>query len=192
MGTVFGLTNQKGGVGKTTTAVNLSACLAEAGKKTLVVDADPQGNATTGLGVARGEEHRGLYEALLGRCDIATLVVPTASPGLDLVPSQPGLAGAEVELVDADRRELRLREALAQARDIYDYVVLDCPPSLGLLTVNCLTAADEVIIPVQCEYYALEGLKQLLSVLRLVRSNLNPGLEIRGVVMTMSDARTNL
>ncbi len=192
VGEVLALANQKGGVGKTTTAVNLSACLAEAGKKTLVVDIDPQGNATIGLGVSRDDAARSIYEVLLGDGDITALVTDTGVERLDLVPSQPRLAGAEVELVEAERRELRLREAIGQVRGDYDYVVIDCPPSLGLLTVNSLAAADGVIVPVQCEYYALEGLRQLLAVLRRVRSGLNPALDIRGVVMTMADGRTNL
>jgi chromosome partitioning protein len=190
-GRVIAFANQKGGVGKTTTAVNLGACLAEAGARVLLVDLDPQGNATTGVGIPRGEVKVGSYE-LLGGADIADAIVPTAIERLSVVPSTIDLAGAEVELVAAFARETKLRAAVAPARPDYDFILVDSPPSLGLLTVNALAAAEKVVVPIQCEYYALEGLGQLVRTLDLVREGLNPELEIGGVVLTMYDARTKL
>ena len=192
MGQIIACANQKGGVGKTTTVVNLATYLALAGDTVLVVDLDPQGNATSGFGLDRGEIVQSVYEALIEDASIGEMIVPTAIAGLSIVPSSIALAGAEVELAPLPQRERRLYRILAEIRDEYDYVVLDCPPSLGLLTVNALTAADAVIIPIQCEYYALEGLSQLIATINLVRNHLNPDLAIKGVVLTMYDSRTNL
>jgi chromosome partitioning protein len=189
---VTACTNQKGGVGKTTTVVNLAAFLALSGTSTLVIDIDPQGNATSGLGVDRRNVDRSVYDALIDRVPLGEVTVGTAIEGLDLVPSAPALSGAEVELVDIPARERRLSASLAGLNGRYDRVLIDCPPSLGLLTVNALTAADGVLIPIQTEYYALEGLSQLVNTIRLVREELNPRLEIEGVLLTMYDARTNL
>ena len=188
---VLALTNQKGGVGKTTTAVNLGACLAEAGARVLLVDLDPQGNATTGVGIDRGSVKAGTYE-LLGGTGGAEAILATDVAGLDVLPSTIDLAGAEVELVSAFARETKLRQGLAVLRGEYDFVLIDSPPSLGLLTVNALAACDEVVVPIQCEYYALEGLGQLIRTLDLVRDGLNPSLRVGGVVLTMFDARTKL
>jgi chromosome partitioning protein len=190
---VLAIVNQKGGVGKTTTAVNLGASLAQRGQRTLIVDCDAQSNATRSLGLATGDG-RTLYEALARDqpLPLAEVVTTTAVPGLELVPASPGLAGAEVELVNLAGREARLREALAEVKESYAYVCLDCPPSLGLLSVNALVAADGVIVPVQCEYLALEGLGLLVRTLDIVRARLNPRLKLIGLVMTMFDPRTNL
>jgi len=190
MGKVICIANQKGGVGKTTTAVNLAACLAEAGKTTLLVDMDPQGNATSGLGVKAGKNT--VYEALLGECTLESAVEKTRQSRLFLCPGDIRLAGAELELAGLERREYRLRAALESMRGPYDFLLIDCPPSLGLLTVNALTAAQSVLIPIQCEYYALEGVTALLNTVQRVRRGLNPGLEIEGVLLTMLDGRTNL
>jgi chromosome partitioning protein len=189
---VTACTNQKGGVGKTTTVVNLAAYLALSGTRTLVVDLDPQGNATSGLGIDRRSLARSVYDALIDRVPLAELIVKTAVPNLELLPSAPALSGAEVELVDVPARERRLSASLGELNGRYDRVLIDCPPSLGLLTVNALTAADGVLIPIQTEYYALEGLSQLVNTIRLVRESLNPRLEMEGVVLTMYDGRTNL
>jgi chromosome partitioning protein len=191
MGRVFAIANQKGGVGKTTTAVNLSACIAEAGCTTLIVDADPQANATVGLGVARSQEP-GLYDVLCGQASATEAVVDSSVAGLRLLPAGPGLAGANIELPRLDRFELRLREALAPVRADFEYILIDCPPSLGPLTVGALAAADEVIVPVQTEYFALEGLAGLLDTLARVRREINPKLTIAGMLLTMHDARTRL
>jgi chromosome partitioning protein len=190
MGRVIALANQKGGVGKTTTAINLGAALAGRGKRVLVFDFDPQANSSAGLGIRT--EGATSYEVVIGGASAQDVAVATTVEGLMLVPATPSLAGAEVELVPMMAREFRLRRALEQARGAYDYVLIDCPPSLGLLTVNALAAADDVIVPVQCEYLALEGLGQLTSTLELVRRNLNPGLRLTGLVLTMFDGRTNL
>jgi chromosome partitioning protein len=189
---VTACTNQKGGVGKTTTVVNLAAYLALSGTSTLVIDLDPQGNATSGLGVDRRSLDRSVYDALINRVPIGELVVGTSVPGLDLVPAALALSGAEVELVALSGREHRLSASLAELDQRYDRVLIDCPPSLGLLTVNALTAADGVLIPIQTEYYALEGLSQLVNTIRMVREALNPRLEIDGVLLTMYDGRTRL
>jgi chromosome partitioning protein len=184
--------NQKGGVGKTTTVVNLATYLAIAGERVLIVDLDPQGNATSGFGIDRSTLETTLYDVMLGDADLGSTVRPTAVDRCAVAPASVSLAGAEVELAAADQRERRLAKVLAPILDAYDYVLLDCPPSLGLLTVNALTAADSVLIPTQCEFYALEGLTQLIATLNLVRDNLNPSLAIKGVVLTMYDARTTL
>ena len=189
---VTACTNQKGGVGKTTTVVNLAAYLALSGISTLVIDLDPQGNATSGLGVDRRSLDRSVYDALINRAPISELVVGTSVPGLGLVPAALALSGAEVELVNLPAREHRLSASLADLDHKYDKVLIDCPPSLGLLTVNALTAADGVLIPIQTEYYALEGLSQLVNTIRMVREALNPRLEIDGVLLTMYDGRTRL
>ena len=184
--------NQKGGVGKTTTVVNLAADLAIAGERVLVVDLDPQGNATSGFGIDRASLDATLYDVLLGSTGLADVILPTVVESCWIAPASVALAGAEVELATAEQRERRLARLLEPVLGGYDYVLLDCPPSLGLLTVNALTAADSVLIPTQCEYYALEGLSQLTATLNLVRDHLNPSLAIKGVVLTMYDARTNL
>jgi len=184
--------NQKGGVGKTTTVINLGTYLALGGLRVLIVDVDPQGNATSGLGIDRSSLEGTLYDALTDSIPLAEVIIPTGVERLSLVPSSISMAGAEVELAASDRRERRLARLVAGIADDYDYILLDCPPSLGLLTVNALTAADTVLIPLQCEFYALEGLTQLIATVNLVRDNLNPDLEINGVVLTMADGRTNL
>lgn len=192
MARVLCVANQKGGVGKTTTAVNLSASLASSGKRTLLVDVDPQANASSGVGVRPGGGGLSTYELITGQATAADAARPTAIESLSVIPSSRNLAGAEVELVGADRREYRLKTGLAALRDRYDYIVLDCPPSLGLLTLNALVAADAVVIPMQCEYYALEGLSQLLQTIKTVKRGFNPHLEVQGILLTMFDARNNL
>ncbi|MGG0668946.1 ParA family protein [Sporosarcina koreensis] len=192
MGKILAIANQKGGVGKTTTSVNLSACLAHIGKKVLLIDADPQGNATSGVGVNKGDVHQCIYDMLIDDVNIKEVIHQTKMENLDIVPATISLAGAEIELVSTISREVRMKHAIQEAKELYDYIIIDCPPSLGLLTINSLTAADSVVIPVQCEYYALEGLSQLLSTIRLVQKHLNEGLTIDGVLLTMFDARTNL
>nr|WP_285853440.1 AAA family ATPase [Sporosarcina luteola] len=192
VGKIIAIANQKGGVGKTTTSVNLSACLAHIGKKILLIDADPQGNATSGVGVNKGDVHQCIYDMLIDDVNIKEVIHQTKMENLDIVPATISLAGAEIELVSTISREVRMKHAIQEAKELYDYIIIDCPPSLGLLTINSLTAADSVIIPVQCEYYALEGLSQLLSTIRLVQKHLNEGLTIDGVLLTMFDARTNL
>lgn len=191
MGKVYAVANQKGGVGKTTTAVNVAACIAEAGYSTLLVDVDPQANATVGLGLSRGQAP-GLYEVLAGDCGAKDAIVEGSVPGLALLPAGPGLAGANIELPRIEGFERRLRELLDPVRERYEYIVLDCPPSLGPLTVCALVAADRVIVPVQTEYFALEGLAGLLDTLELVRRELNPRLTIAGMLLTMHDNRTRL
>ena len=189
---VYALTNQKGGVGKTTTTISVGVYLAASGRKVLVVDADPQANATSSLGIDKGALTRSIYDVLVGGMRMEQVITLTKRLGLDLAPSSPALAGAGVELVNMTAREHRLQRALKPLRERYDYILIDSPPSLGLLTVNTLTAADGVIIPIQCEYLALEGLTQLLRTVELVQRNLNPRLTVRGMLLTMYDARTNL
>ena len=192
MGQTIACTNQKGGVGKTTTVVNLATYLALLGDRVLVIDLDPQGNATSGFGIDRSTVSGSTYDALVDGVPLSSLHVPTAVEGLHLVPSSIALAGAEIELATAEARERRLGRAVRAEHDAWDWILVDCPPSLGLLTVNALTGADAVLIPIQCEYYALEGLTQLIATVNLVRDHLNPDLGISGVVLTMYDARTNL
>lgn len=184
--------NQKGGVGKTTTAINLSASLAEMGQKVLVVDMDPQGNTTSGLGVEKDEVENTVYELLIGECDIESAVIKTEYENLELLPSNIDLSAAEIELIGTEEKEYILKNALDTIRDRYQFVLIDCPPSLNMLTINSMCAADTVLVPIQCEYYALEGLSQLIHTIELVKERLNPKLEMEGVVFTMYDARTNL
>ena len=192
MGKVIAVTNQKGGVGKTTTSVNLSACLADAGKKVLLVDLDPQGNASSGLGIEKDDLELCVHDVLIDGEPIADIVQPTMLKKLFVAPATIQLAGAEVELVSVVSRETMLKKALAPVRDEYDFIIIDCPPSLNMLTINAMTTADTVLVPIQCEYYALEGLSQLMHTIELVQERLNPELEMEGVVFTMYDARTNL
>lgn len=191
MGKVIAIANQKGGVGKTTTSVNISAILAKKGRKVILVDGDPQGNATSGLGVDKNAENS-LYDILVNEVDINETLQDTCIKNLKVCPSNVNLAGAEVELVNLMSREQRLKEKLDEVKDDYDYIIIDCPPSLGLITLNAFTAADSVLIPVQCEYYALEGLGQLINTINLVKKHLNKNLAIEGAVLTMYDMRTNL
>ncbi len=192
MARVMAVANQKGGVGKTTTSVNLGACLAELGKKVLLIDIDPQGNTTSGVGINKADVKHCIYDVIINDVSTNDAILHTFVNNLDIIPATIQLAGAEIELVPTISREVRLRRAIATVRAHYDYILIDCPPSLGLLTINALTGSDSVVIPIQCEYYALEGLSQLLSTIRLVQKHLNTSLEIEGVLLTMLDARTNL
>ena len=192
MGRVISIASQTGGVGKTTTAINLGACLAQESRRVLLVDIDPQGNATSGMGINGNDQRIGTYEVLIGQAEAQEAIIPTALSSMDLLPTGQRLSGGEVELVGMMARETRLRTCLAKVRDEYDFVLIDSPPSLGLLTVNSLAASDSVIIPLQCEYLALEGLTQLITAIRLVQDHLNPSLRIEGVLLTMYDARLSL
>nr|WP_330393221.1 AAA family ATPase [Butyrivibrio hungatei] len=195
MGRVIAIANQKGGVGKTTTSINLSAALAEKGKKVLVIDTDPQGNTTSGFGLDKNELENTIYELMIGECSTEEAIkenVVEGLDGVDIIPSNVNLAAVEIELIDADQKEYILREAISNVKDNYDFIIIDCPPSLSMLTVNAMTTANTVLVPIQCEYYALEGLSQLVHTVNLVKDRLNPELEMEGVVFTMFDSRTNL
>lgn len=192
MGRIIAVANQKGGVGKTTTSINLAACLAEKGKKVLAVDMDPQGNLTSGVGVDKDSVEKSIYELIIGEVDIKEVINKEVLENLDIIPTSIDLSAAEIELIGVDDKEYILRNAIDQVKDQYDFVIIDCPPSLSMLTINAMTTADSVIVPIQCEYYALEGLSQLIHTVELVKDRLNSKLEIEGVVFTMYDARTNL
>jgi chromosome partitioning protein len=192
MGTIFVIANQKGGVGKTTTAVNVAAGLAAAKKKTLLIDLDPQGNASSGLGIDKTTLKGTIYDVLLGQETLESVRLPTSIPDLEIIPSDQSLIGAQIELVEVEDREYRLKKAIDIIKDQYDYIYIDTPPSLGLLTVNALVAADKLMVPLQCEYYALEGLSQLMDTINLITQSINPSLELGGVLLTMYDPRTNL
>ena len=192
MGRIIAVANQNGGVGKTTTTINLSACLAEQGQKVLVIDVDPQGNTTSGLGIDKNNTENTVYELMLGEASIDDCIYKSVMDDLDVIPSNVNLAGAEIDLIDIDDREYILKKIVSSLKEKYDFILLDCPPSLSMLTVNAMTAANTVLVPIQCEYYALEGLSQLIRTINLVKQKLNPELEIEGVVFTMYDARTNL
>lgn len=192
MGRIIAIANQKGGVGKTTTAINLSSCLAEAGQKVLTIDFDPQGNATSGLGLEKGQIEDTVYEMMLGDCSFEECLQHGVQEDLDVLPSDSNLSGAEIELLDVDDKEFVLKSHLEKIKDEYDFIIIDCPPSLSLLTLNALVAADTVLVPIQCEYYALEGLSQVLRTINIVKRRMNSSLEMEGVVFTMYDARTNL
>ena len=192
MGRTIAIANQKGGVGKTTTAINLSACLAKAGQRVLTIDFDPQGNATTGLGLEKEKIEDTVYELLLGDCSLEDCLMKDVQKNLDVLPSDSNLSGAEIELLETENKERVLKNHLESIRDQYDFIIIDCPPSLSLLTINALVAADTVLVPIQCEYYALEGLSQVLRTIGLVKKKMNTSLELEGVVFTMYDARTNL
>ena len=192
MGRIIAIANQKGGVGKTTTAINLSACLAEAGKKVLTIDMDPQGNTTSGLGLDKNEITNTVYELMLGECTVNESITKSEIENLSVIASNVNLAGAEIELLDINEKEYILKNEIDYVQDDYDYIIIDCPPSLSMLTVNAMTTANTVLVPIQCEYYALEGLSQLMHTIDLVQQRLNPDLNMEGVVFTMYDARTNL
>lgn len=192
MGRIIAIANQKGGVGKTTTAINLSACLADKGKKVLAVDMDPQGNMTSGLGLDKEFLEKTVYDMIISESDIEEVLQKETMENLDVLPTNIDLSAAEIELIDVENKEFIVRNSIQKIRDNYDFVIIDCPPSLSMLTINAMTTADSVLVPIQCEYYALEGLSQLIHTVELVKDRLNPDLEIEGVVFTMYDARTNL
>ena len=192
MGRIIAIANQKGGVGKTTTSINLSASLAAKGKKVLVIDTDPQGNTTSGFGIEKNELENTIYELILGECSIRDCIISDIIKNVSVVPSNVNLAAAEIELIGVDKKEFILKNEVDYVKDDYDYIIIDCPPSLNMLTINSMTTADSVLVPIQCEYYALEGLSQLIHTINLVKERLNPDLRIDGVVFTMYDSRTNL
>ena len=192
MGRIIAIANQKGGVGKTTTSINLSASLAAKGKKVLVIDTDPQGNTTSGFGIEKNELENTIYELILGECSIRDCIISNIIKNVSVVPSNVNLAAAEIELIGVDKKEYILKNEVDYVKDDYDFIIIDCPPSLNMLTINSMTTADSVLVPIQCEYYALEGLSQLMHTIELVQDRLNPKLEMEGVVFTMYDARTNL
>lgn len=192
MGRIIAIANQKGGVGKTTTSINLSACLAEKGKKVLVIDTDPQGNTTSGYGIDKNNLENTIYELVLGECSIRDCIIKDVIDNVSILPSNVNLAAAEIELIGIDKKEYILKNEVDYVKDEYDYIIIDCPPSLNMLTINSMTTADSVLVPIQCEYYALEGLSQLIHTVNLVKERLNPELEMEGVVFTMYDSRTNL
>lgn len=192
MGRIIAIANQKGGVGKTTTSINLSACIAAKGKKVLVIDIDPQGNTTSGYGIEKNDLENTIYELILGDCSIEDCILKEVLPNISILPSNVNLAAAEIELIGVEKKEYILKNEVDWVKDRYDFIIIDCPPSLSLLTVNAMTTADSVLVPIQCEYYALEGLSQLIHTVELVKDRLNSKLEIEGVVFTMYDARTNL
>lgn len=192
MGRTIAIANQKGGVGKTTTAINLSACLAEKGEKVLAVDMDPQGNMTSGLGVDKDSVENTIYNLIIGESKMEEVLIKDVLENLDIIPTNIDLSGAEIELLDVEEKEYIVRNEIDKIKDNYDFIIIDCPPSLSMLTINAMTTADSVLVPIQCEYYALEGLSQLIHTVELVRDRLNPKLTIEGVVFTMYDARTNL
>jgi len=192
MGRIIAIANQKGGVGKTTTSINLSAALAEMGKKVLVIDTDPQGNSTSGFGIDKNDLENTIYELILEECSIQDCIIKDAIPNVSIIPSNVNLAAAEIELIGVERKEFILKSAVDYVVDDYDYIIIDCPPSLNMLTINSMTTANSVLVPIQCEYYALEGLSQLIHTVNLVKERLNPALEMEGVIFTMYDSRTNL
>lgn len=192
MGKIIAIANQKGGVGKTTTSINLSACIAEKGKKVLVIDIDPQGNTTSGYGIEKNELENTIYELMLGECSIEDCIIKDVVENVSILPSNVNLAAAEIELIGVERKEFILKNEVDWVKDRYDYIIIDCPPSLSMLTINAMTTADSVLVPIQCEYYALEGLSQLIHTVNLVKERLNQDLDMEGVVFTMYDSRTNL
>lgn len=192
MGRIIAIANQKGGVGKTTTAINLSSCLAEKGKRVLSVDMDPQGNMTSGLGMEKGSVDKTIYNLIIGEASVEEVIIKDLIENLELIPTSIDLSAAEIELIDVEGKEYILKNAIEKVKDDYDFIIIDCPPSLSMLTINAMTTADSVLVPIQCEYYALEGLSQLIHTVQLVKERLNTNLEIEGVVFTMYDARTNL
>ncbi len=192
MGKIIAIANQKGGVGKTTTSINLSACIAEKGKKVLVIDTDPQGNTTSGFGIDKNDLDNTIYELILGECSIKDCIIKDVVENVSVLPSNVNLAAAEIELIGVDKKEYILKNEVDYIKEDYDFIIIDCPPSLNMLTINSMTTADSVLVPIQCEYYALEGLSQLIHTVNLVKERLNPDLEMEGVVFTMYDARTNL